>query len=86
MGQHHLVAVDHGLVAVVLGVGGGERRLMGRGVGGMGVVLGLIPRRRQGHGQTGAGVTLAAVGMAWMTAGKKKTQKTCCFFICVKCT
>lgn len=85
MGQDHLVAVDHGLVAVVLGVGGGERGLMGRGVGGVGVVLGLIPRRREGHGQTGAGVTLAAVGMAWMAAGKK-TQKICCLFICVKCT
>lgn len=45
---------------------------MGRGVGGVGVVLGLIPRRGDGHGQTGAGVSLAAVGMAWMVAGKRK--------------
>lgn len=71
MGQDHLVAVDHGLIAVVLGVGGGEGGLMGRAVGGVGVVLGLIPRRGEGHGQTGAGVSLAAVGMAWMATGKK---------------
>lgn len=70
MGQDHLVAVDHALVAVVLGVGGREGGLMG----GVGVVLGLIPRRGEGHGQTRAGVSLCTVGMAWMARGKKKIE------------
>lgn len=63
MGGHdNLVAMDHPLAAVVLGVGGG---LMG-GVGGMWVVLGLVPGRGQGHGQAAARVTLTRVGMGWM--------------------
>lgn len=55
MGHDNLVAMDHALAAVVLGVGGW---LMG-GVGSMGVVLGLVPRRGQGHGQAGARVSLS---------------------------
>lgn len=38
-GHNNLVAMDHALVAMVLGVGG---RLMGV-VGGMRVILGLVP-------------------------------------------
>lgn len=70
MGQNHLVAVDHALVAVVLGVGGGEGGLMG----GVGVVLGLIPRRGEGHGQARAGVSLSTVGVAWVASREKKTD------------
>jgi len=58
--DHALVAMDHALVAVILRVGG---RLMGR-VGGVGVVLGLVPRRGHSHGQ--AGVTLSGGGVACM--------------------
>lgn len=72
MGGHdNLVAMDHPLAAVVLGVGGREGGLMG-GVGGMWVVLGLVPGRGQGHGQAAAGVTLTRVRMGWMEEKKEK--------------
>lgn len=58
VGHDNLVAMDHALVAVVLWVGGGEGRLMARAVRGMWVVLGLIPRWRQDHGEARASVTL----------------------------
>lgn len=72
--DHALVAMDHALIAVVLRVGGG---LMGC-VGGMGVVLGLVPRRGHGHGHAGAGVTLSGTRMAW--TGKKKKKLVNCIF------
>lgn len=50
VGHDNLVTMDHALVAVVLGVGGRKGGLMGWSVGGMGVVLWLISRWRQGHG------------------------------------
>lgn len=41
----------------------------------MGVVLGLIPRWGQGHGEARAGVSLSRSGMAWM----QKTNKLVAF-------
>lgn len=73
VGHDSLVAMDHALVAVVLGVGGREGGLVG-GVGGMGVVLGLVSRWGQGHGQAGAGVSLARSRMAWTKQNKTKPQ------------
>lgn len=61
-GHGNLVAVDHAVVAMVLGVGGREGGLMG----GMWVVLGLVPRRGHDHGQAGAGVTLARSWQGWI--------------------
>lgn len=60
-GHDNLVAMDHALVTMVLGVGGRKGGLMGT-VGGMGVVLGLVPRRGQGHGQARTGVSLTRTG------------------------
>lgn len=39
----------------------------------MGVVLGLIPRWGEGHGQTRAGVCLSSIGMAWVP--EKQTRR-----------
>lgn len=74
-GHHNLVAVNHALVAVVLGVGGRKRGLVGcvGGVGGVGVVLGLVSRWRNGHGQTAAGVRLDRGLNGWM--GKRELVK-----------
>lgn len=69
-GHDNLVAMDHALVAVVLGVGGREGRLMG-GVGAMGVVLGLVSGWGYGHGQSAAGVSLTRGRMGWTE--KRKT-------------
>lgn len=60
-GHDNLVAMDHALVAVVLGVGGRKGRLMGT-VGGMGVVLVLVPRWGQGHWQARTRVSLTRSG------------------------
>lgn len=68
VGHDNLVAMDHALVAVVLWVGGGEGRLMARGVRGMWVVLGLIPRWRQDHGEARASVSLPR---SWVTCRQK---------------
>lgn len=70
VGHDNLVTVDHALVAVVLWVCGGEGRLMARGVGGMEVVLGLIPRRRQDHGQARARVCLPGSWVTWRRKNK----------------
>lgn len=56
MGAHNtLVAVDHALISMILGVGRRQGGLMG----GVGVVLGLVPRWGNGHRQARAGVSLA---------------------------
>lgn len=44
------------------------------GVGGMGVVLGLVPRRGHSHGHARAGVSLSGNRMAWTPKKNKKTN------------